>query len=212
MPTDIAARLAGQVDGGALEILGVSPPARGDPGRDARQPLLVLEQGLVHVRGDVPRRDGVDGDAAAGPLVGKRLGQLRDGALARRVGRHRQPALEREQAGIVDDGAPAARDGVRLQREHVRAHVARQRKHRPEVHLHHLVEVRVGEHLALVPALDPAAVYQDADLVPVGEHLGRQRRHALGGREVRHVDLGLAAQGEDGVPGCGGGLVSLLFC
>lgn len=110
--TDITRSLAGKIDGRPFEVLGRAPAASGDASRDAGQPLRVVQQRLVHVRRDVARGDRIDGDAAARPLVGEALGQLRDGALGRGVGGHREAALEAEQARVVDDGAAASRDGV----------------------------------------------------------------------------------------------------
>lgn len=204
MTTHVAARLAGEIHSSPLEILGRTPNASGDAGRDARQAFGVVQQGLVHVGGNVPGGDGVDGDAAGGPLVGETLCQLADGALGGGVGGHGEPALEGEQGGEVDDAAAAAGDGGRVEAEHVGASVAAEGEDGVEVDLDHVVEVLVGELFAGVPSLDAGAVDEDADLVAVGEDLGDKPadRHRRG--EVGRVDEGLAAELLDGFL-CGGG-------
>ena len=86
------------------------PPSR-NPRINTRQPLPIRQQRLVHVRRDIPRRDGIHGDAPRGPLVGERLGQLAHGALGGGVGRDGQAALEGEEGGEVDDGAASTGEG-----------------------------------------------------------------------------------------------------
>ena len=75
----------GEKHHGAGQVGRLAPAAR----RNARGDLLVshgvVEERLRVVRAHVARRDRVDVDAAAGPLVCERLGELRDAALARRV-------------------------------------------------------------------------------------------------------------------------------
>ena len=93
MPADVATRLTRQVDARALEVLGRAPSLGRYPSGDARQPVRVVEQVLVHVSGDVAGRDGVDGDAPGRPLVGEGLCELADGALGGRVGRDGQACL-----------------------------------------------------------------------------------------------------------------------
>lgn len=175
MPTHVRAGLAGQEQGRALEVVGRAPAARGDPFGDTPQPLGVVEQGLVHVGGDVPGRDAVDRDAPARPLVGERLGHLRDAALGGGVGGHGDAALKRQEAAKVDDAAPSAQvrfEGREVQ--HVRGDVAAQREGRVEVDLQDLGKVGVGEGLGGVAPLDAGAVDQQADLVAVGEDGGHQ--------------------------------------
>lgn len=62
-----------------------------------------------------------------------------------------------------------------------------------QVHLQHLGEVGVGEGGAGVTALDARALDQDADLMAVGEDLGREGRHRGGRGEVGCVDECFAA-------------------
>ena len=209
MSAHVATGPAGQVHGRPLEVLGCSPPPGRDPRRDARQPVLVLEQGLVHVRVDVPRRNGVDRDAPIGPLVRHALCQLPNGALASRVGGHVEPTLEGEQRGKVDDAAPAAGDGAGLELEHVGADVAAQGEDGVEVDLHDLGEDIVGKGLAGVAALDAGAGDEDADLVAVGEDLGHEGGHLLWGGELCRVDPRPPAQLLDGFLGGRVGCVAL---
>ena len=138
MPADVGAGPAGQVDAGTLEVVGGAPPPRGDAVRDAGQPGRVGQQGGVHVRLDVARGDGVDGDAARGPAVGERLGQLADGALGGGVGRHVEAALEGEEGAEVYHAAAAAEGGELGEGEHVGAHVAAEGEDGVEVDLHDL--------------------------------------------------------------------------
>src|SRR5215208_4597606 len=91
---DVVARGRGEEDGRARQVRRLAPA----PGGDAFEylpvtRLVLLQRGRV-VGAHVAGRDGVDTDAFGRPLVGERLGQLRDAALRRRVGRHRQAALE----------------------------------------------------------------------------------------------------------------------
>lgn len=124
MPTNIRSRSTRQINRRPLEILGRPPLPRRNPRRDALQPLRVRQQRLIHIRLDVPRRNGVDGDALGRPLVGEALGQLSDGALGRRVGGDGEAALEGQEGGEVDDAASAACDGGGFEVEHVGADVA----------------------------------------------------------------------------------------
>lgn len=198
MPTQIRASPTRQKHHGALEILGRSPAARRNPLTNALQPLGVIQQRLVHVRRNIPRRDTVDGDAARRPLVGKRLCHLRHAALAGRVRRHGDAALERQQAAKVDNRPDAAGGAVRRQRQHVRGHVAAQREGRAEVDLQHLGKVGVREGLRGVAALDAGAVDEDAQLVPVGEDARHEAGDGGGRGEVGRVDVCVAAEGFDG--------------
>src|SRR4051812_20834547 len=75
MPTNIRTGPTGKIDGRPLEVLGTPPATGRDSGRDARQPLRVVEQRRVHVRLDVAGRDGIDRDALGRPLVGEALGE-----------------------------------------------------------------------------------------------------------------------------------------
>jgi len=135
MPAHIRTRLTRQEHRRAPEVLGRAPPPGRDPLADAGQPLRVAQQRRVHVRLDVAGRDGVDRDPPGRPLVGEALGQLRHGALGRRVRRHGEAALEGEQRGEVDDAALAARHGRDGQVEHVRAGVAAEAEDGVEVDL-----------------------------------------------------------------------------
>ena len=135
MPADICARAAGEVHCRALEVVGGAPAAGRDAGADAGEALRVAEQGRVHLRLDVARGNGVDGNALARPLIGEALGDLADGALGRGVRGHRQATLEGEQRGKVDDAAAAAggRRGGELQ--HLGADVAAEGEDGVEVYL-----------------------------------------------------------------------------
>lgn len=181
MPTHIRPRPTRQKYHGPLEVIGRPPPPRRNPLTNTLQPLRVIQQRLVHIRRNIPGRDTVHGDAPRGPLVRKRLGHLRDAALARRIRRHGDAALERQQAAEVDDGPDAAGGAVRRQRgQHVRGDVAAQREGRRQVDLQDLGEVGVREGFGRVPALDARAVDEDADLVPVGEDAGHEARDVGG--------------------------------
>lgn len=218
MAAHVRARATRQIHGRALEVLGAAPSPRGDARADARQALRVGQQRRVHLRLDVPRGDGVNGDALARPLVGEALGELADGALGGGVGGHGEAALEGEQRGEVDDAAAAAGDGGGVEVKHVGADVAAEREDGVEVDLHdlggdcvsvcgsswevpgtHLVEVIVGEFLAGMTTLNAGAVDEDAHFVAVGENLGRQGRDLFLDCHVGCVNPGLAAQGLDKV-------------
>lgn len=56
-----------------------------------------------------------------------------------------------------------------------------------------LVEVSVGEYLAAMPPLDPSAVNQYANLVPVVQHPRHKLRHVLRHGQVCLVDDGSSA-------------------
>ena len=60
--------------------------------------------GVVGVH--VARRDRIHGDAVFRPLVGEQPGQPEHAAFGRRVGRHADAALERQQRGDIDDPPP----------------------------------------------------------------------------------------------------------
>lgn len=135
MAADVCAGSTGQVHGRTFKVLGRAPAAGGDAGADAGEALRVAEQGRVHLRLNIAGRDGVDGDALAGPLVGEALGDLADGALGGGVGGDGETALEGEEGGKVDDAAAAARHGGGLETEHVGADVAAERKDGIEVDL-----------------------------------------------------------------------------
>lgn len=221
MPADICACSARQVHRRALEVVGRPPAAGGDAGADAGEALGVAEQGRVHLRLNVARGDGVDGDALAGPLVGEALGDLADGTLGRGVRGHCQAALEGEQRGKVDDAAAAAGGGRGRKLQHVGADVAAEGEDGVEVYLDdlrcmgvliawrgkkqeklvrcYLIKVAVGKLLAGVPALDTRAVDEDANLVAVGENLGRQGGNLLLDSHVGRVDPSLAAERLDKV-------------
>jgi len=62
----------------------------------------------------------------------------------------------------------------------VRTHVSAEGENRVEVDLDDLVEVRVGELLAGMPALDASAVDQNAYLVAVCEDSGDECCYSLG--------------------------------
>ena len=163
LPTDIGTGLARQPNNGALEILGITPPPHGNSLQDLPGTSLIIDERLVHIGPDVARRDGIDVDPLARPLVAEGLGQLRDAALGAGVRRHRQPALEGHEAGDVDDRA-AMRAGAL---EHVRPKIPTQREHRAQVHLQHLAPVAERELVRGMPTLDPRAGHQDRHVVPV---------------------------------------------
>lgn len=197
VPADIRRAPTREVHDAALEVVGQAPPAGGDALADALEPLRVVEQRRVHVSRDVPGGDGVDRDAPAAPAVGERLCQLAHSAFARSVRGDVESALEREQAGKVYDAALAARDGARLEREHVRADVAAQGEDGAQVDLHDGGEVGVREDLARVPDLDARTVDEDPDLVAVSEDFWDQARHVGRRRQVCGVDVRLAVEGLD---------------
>lgn len=209
MPRNIRTRPTRQKYHAPPKVLRRPPPPRRYPSTNARHPLPIIHQRLVHVRRDIPRRDGIDRDAALGPAVREALGQLPHGALARGVGGHVQPALERQQRGEVDHAAPPACHFRGRQGEHVRAGVAAEREHGGEVHLQHGGEVGVGKGFAGVSDLDPGAVHEDAEGVPVCEDGGDEGRDGGGGGQVGGVDLGFAAEGFDRFLRFGGGCVAL---
>lgn len=188
-----------------------SYPSRGYPCADALQACGIIQQRRVHIGLNVSRRNSVNCHAARCPLVGKALGQLANSTLGRRVGGHRQAALEGEQRGKVDDGSPATRYRRWLELKHVCAKVAAESKDGAEVDLDHIVEIGVEKLLARVPALDAGAIDKDSDLMAVGQDLGRQLSDIVGGAEVGRVDACFAAKSADGVTGGGCTLVSLSF-
>lgn len=103
LTADISARPTGEVYHAALEVVRTAPPTRRNTRQDAFRTLLVVDQRRIHFRRDVTRRNGIDTNALGCPLVAKRLGQLRNTALARRVRRNGQAALEAQQRRNVDD-------------------------------------------------------------------------------------------------------------
>lgn len=195
MPTYIATRFTCKIHTRPLEVLWRPPPLRRYPRRDARQPLRVVEQTLIHIRSNVSRRDSIHGDALCRPAIGQRLCQLSHSPLGRRIRGHVEPALEGQQRGKVDDGPAPPRHRRRLEREHVGADVAAQGEDAVDVDLHDLVEVAVGKRLAGVPPLDAGAVDEDADGVAVGEDRGGEAGDLGLGGKVGGVDGGLAAEG-----------------
>ena len=167
MPSHIRTAPAREIHHSALEILRLPPPPSRYPLTDTRKPIRIIKQRGVHLRRDIPRRDSIGRDTAGAPTIREALGELAHGALARRVGGDVEPALERQQGREVDHAAAAARRRRRLQPQHVRPHVPAQRERRVQVHLHDGVEVGRRERLGRVPDLDPRAVHQHPDRVPV---------------------------------------------
>lgn len=111
MPTDIATRPTGKVHRRPLKVLWAPPSSGRDPGVNTRQPLRIIQQRRVHLRLNVPRRNGIHRDAPGSPLIRKALGKLPNSALGGRVRGNSQPALKRQQRCEIDDTAAAARRG-----------------------------------------------------------------------------------------------------
>lgn len=132
------------------------------------------------------------------PLVAQRLCQLAHTALARRVRGDRDAALEREEGGDVDDGAPAVEGEVSGLGEHVGADIAAESEDGGEVDLEDGGPVVVGELVGGMALLDAAAVEEDVDSVAVCEDGGHERGDGRGGGEVGGVDCGGTAEGFDG--------------
>lgn len=209
MAANIGARPRRKVHRCALEVFRGAPAASRDSSANASQSLGVVEQGCVHVRLNVAGSNGVNRDALGRPLVGKRLCQLADSTLGSCVGRDSKTALEGKEGCVVDDTAAAASDGRGLQLEHMGADVAAEGEDGVEVDLDDLVEVAVGELFTGVTTLDAGAVDEDADLVLVGEDLGRESSNGFGDSHVCRVDPGFAAELFDGLLGFCDGCISL---
>ncbi len=73
----------------------------------------------------------------------------------------------------------------------------------------YLVEIAVGEFFAGVAALDTRAVDENANLVAVGENLGRQGGDLFLDSHVGRIDPGLAAEGLDKVFRLGDACITL---
>ena len=144
LSTDIPTRPTRQKHHTALEVIRIPPSPSRDSRQNALRPLLIIHQRRVHLSRDIARRDSIDADTLGSPLVAQRLGELRNTAFARRVRRHRQPALEAEQRRDVDDRASAA-VRIRVTSEHMRANLAAECEDRAQVDLQHVVPVVVGE-------------------------------------------------------------------
>jgi hypothetical protein len=109
---DVVAGGGGEEDGGSGEVFGVAPATGGNAIEDLTGALGIVLQGLGVVGGEVAGGDGVDVDAAGGPLVGEGLGELADAAFGRGIGRDVDASLEGEQRGDVDDFAAALGEHV----------------------------------------------------------------------------------------------------
>lgn len=105
---DIATGTTSQEDHHALEVFWLTPPAGRNTCHDTGVPALVIDQCLVHVRGNVSRSNGVDIDTLGYPLVRQSLGELAHTTLGRGVGGHGDTTLESQERGNVNDGTPAA--------------------------------------------------------------------------------------------------------
>jgi hypothetical protein len=174
LTTNIRTRRTRQKNYHALEIPRIPPPTGRYPSQNTLRTLLILQQRLIHIRRYIPRRNRINTNSLTRPLITQRLSQLPYPTLGRRIRRHRDAALERQQRRDIDDSAATAQGQRRRRREHVRADVPAQREDGRQVHLQHGVPVGVGEDVRRVPPLDAAAVEQDVDAVAVGEDLRRQ--------------------------------------
>lgn len=124
MPTNIRSRSTRQINRRPLKVLRRPPLPSRNPRRDALQAFRIRQQGLIHIRLDVPRRNGIDSDAFCRPLVGEALCQLADSALGCRVCRDGEATLEGQERGEVDNAASTACDGGGFEVEHVGADVS----------------------------------------------------------------------------------------
>lgn len=199
MSAHISTGLGGKKYNRPLEILGCTPATGRYPLRDTLEPLGVGKQGLIHIGGDVPGGDTVDGDTAVGPLVGKCLGYLGNATFTGGVGGDGDATLEGQEGAEVNDAPLSARGAVFGQLEHMGGDIAAQGKRGVEVDLDHLVEVTIGELLARVTALDARAVDQDADLVALAQDTRDQAGDVGRGGEVGGEDVSFAAEGLDGL-------------
>ena len=136
----------------------------------------------------------VDVDAAAGPLVGERLGQLRQAALRRRVGGHEDAALEGEQRAMLTI-LPA-----RLRAISRRPTSRRQPERARQVDGQHEIPVLVGV-LGRRRAADRAGVVdQDVDRAEGGLGVVDDRAGAAGSLRSPHDGGGAPAQRLDRPP------------
>src|SRR5690606_13974540 len=93
----------GQEDGWSGEVLGLPPAPSRDALENSARTGFVMTQRLGIIGGDIARRDGIDVDATAGPLIGEGLGQLGDASLAGGIAGYRDSALERQQRSAEHD-------------------------------------------------------------------------------------------------------------
>ena len=107
---DVVGRGRGEEHECAGHVVRLTPATGGDPLEDLPRSRLVLPQRAGVVGRDLARRDRVDVHAVGSPLVGERLRQLRDPALAGGVAGDGDAALEREHRGDEDDLAAAVLD------------------------------------------------------------------------------------------------------
>lgn len=96
LPTNIRTCRTRQPNNHTLEILWTSPPSRGDPTQNTLCPFLILNQRLIHIRSNIPRRYRIHTNTLTRPLIRQRLSQLAHATLRRRIRRDRNAALERE--------------------------------------------------------------------------------------------------------------------
>jgi hypothetical protein len=159
LPRNIARRTTRQENHRPPKLLRPTPPPSWNSLRDriVIPRVRIRPRIQIHIRGDIPRRNGIDSDPMLRPLVAQRFRQLADSALAARVGGHVDPALKRRHAGCVDDAAfdPAI--------DPVSAGVPAEREDGAEVRLHDLVEGGLGEMGSGETALDPRGVDQDVE-------------------------------------------------
>ncbi len=101
--------------------------------------------------------------------LARMLGQARQAALARRVGRHADSALEGQQAGDVDHLAGHAVHRTLLQR--LLGEGLGQEEDDLQVGVHHRVPIGLGELDAVGAADDAGVVDQDVDLAEGGDGL-----------------------------------------
>jgi len=89
--------------GGQVTVNLLTFPGISDAPEEIEALVTFIQQRGVHVCLHVPRGDGIEIDAPAGPLVAQRLGQLSDATLARGVRDHVEPALKAQERGQVHD-------------------------------------------------------------------------------------------------------------
>lgn len=142
LPRNIPAGLTRKEDNRTFEIIWCSPSSRGNAFQDALRPCLVLRQRLDQFRSDVAGSNGVDSDSFSSPLVGERLGELRNPALGCRVRWDQDTTLKGHQGRHVDDASSPARAAWRLLK-HVRADVTTKGKNAAKVDLKNLESVSV---------------------------------------------------------------------
>lgn len=153
LTTDISTGPTRQPYHRPLEVFRLAPSSGRNPFENLSRAGLILDQRLIHSRLDISRRDRIDIDPLACPLVAQSLGQLRDATLRARICRHCQSALETDQARHIDD-RPSLRSHAR---QHVRTEVTTQREDAGQIDLQDVVPVALRELVRWVSSLDARA-------------------------------------------------------